>query len=133
MENLTFTQLLEVLLAGGLLGIIGQGIRIIVGLKKLDDQRSAGATEAFTVNRLLVSLFIGFIAGALAAIANYPEEGALSREFILGIIAAGYAGADFVEGVFNTFFKKKNEPASAGEPHELLRQNTKNRELPARG
>ena len=104
---------------GGLLGILGQGIRIIVGLKKLhtdnvNKKLNNDATEAFSPNRLILSIFIGFVAGAIALLikgTNSSTPG--DTTFIFTIMAAGYSGADFIEGVFNTYIAKLNPPAKS--------------------
>ena len=94
------------LLLGGLMGMIGQGIRAVAGLKKMNDNaQSSGATSAdlFIASRLVVSLLIGFIAGVIAAISVGLDKlinidpGNLSTLF--GIAAAGYAGTDFIEAL----------------------------------
>ena len=107
-------QTLLNLLLCGLLGLIGQGIRVIVGLKKLREeaaQLTAGeppetgipTTKAvyddlFDSRKLWLSLFIGFIAGCLASLARTDPE--FTKDVQLAIIAAGYSGTDFIEGVF---------------------------------
>jgi hypothetical protein len=120
----TNQSILISLLLAGLLGLIGQSIRVIVGLKKLRDEAAAeaqkkaagGATEGappsraqakasynelFDARKLWLSLFIGFIAGCLAGLAgDYASGTAFSREAILAMVGAGYAGTDFIEGVF---------------------------------
>lgn len=111
--------LLTKLLVGGLLGLVGQGIRVIVGLKKLHEEAEAAATAAappvgttaavpapaatravfnqkFDVRQIWLSLFIGFIAGCLAGVAT---EDLIPPKAQLGVIAAGYAGTDFIEGI----------------------------------
>jgi hypothetical protein len=110
-------DLLCFLFVGGLLGILGQGIRIIIGLKKLDQQRAIDEDKAelFTSNRLFVSIFIGFIAGSLALLTKWGTLPKFDHELILTIITAGYAGADFIEGLFNTYFKKLNSTGQARE------------------
>ena len=92
------------LLLSGLLGLIGQGIRVIVGLKKLHEEAAAenapnpkaAFDEKFDVRQLWLSLFIGFIAGCLANMGR--PKGEFTPEVQLAIIATGYAGADFIEG-----------------------------------
>src|SRR5215813_9570125 len=59
------TVLVDILLAG-LMGMLGQGVRAIIGLKTMvDDANAQGVSSAdlFRAARLLVSLMIGFIAG----------------------------------------------------------------------
>lgn len=97
----------------GLLGLIGQGIRVVVGLKKLqeesvekDAQNPKGIFEGqFDARQLWLSLFIGFVAGCLASLAR--DDDAVTKDVQLAIIAAGYAGTDFIEGVFKKFFPGK--------------------------
>jgi len=106
------TELVITLILGGILGMIGQGIRVIAGLKKVNDQaiqEDKKFTDFFQGSTLGISLLIGFIAGALAIIGLTGGTMVLtpSREIILTIIGAGYAGTDFIEG-----FIKKNLPAS---------------------
>ena len=107
-------QVLVNLLLCGLLGLIGQGIRVIVGLKKLREEATAQTAQALPVasphatkaiyddlfdgRKLWLSLFIGFIAGCLASFARTDPE--FTREVQLAIIAAGYSGTDFIEGIF---------------------------------
>ena len=50
---------------GGLLGMVGQGVRVFTGLKKVNDktaQEGKAFGEFFQLSTLLLSLFIGFIA-----------------------------------------------------------------------
>lgn len=113
--TITTYDLISNLIAGGILGVIGQGIRIIVGLKKLDEKRvtQVDEKEIFNNNRLFISIFIGFIAGMIAILVKSTSSNGFTNELILAIIASGYSGADFIEGVFNAYFKKTND--STGE------------------
>jgi hypothetical protein len=86
---------------GALMGVVGQAIRVIVGLKKMSDEAAAlgrKLTEAIEPARLLISLLIGAVAGVLAAVVTLAPGSPVSREALLGLGAAGYSGADFVEG-----------------------------------
>lgn len=119
------------LILGGFLGMIGQGIRVVAGLKKVNDQASAeGKTfgSLFQSSTLGLSLLIGFIAGALAIISvtGSMEVTKPTKDLIVIIIGAGYAGTDFIEG-----FIKKSLPAAQGEAQLI----TKNDEIdqPAMG
>lgn len=119
------TQLILSILSGGMLGIIGQGIRLAVGLKKLSDANTVNIAnrkpqEEMTTSRILTSIFIGFVAGALAMIVKDAssdlDQKIFSSEAIVTVIAIGYSGADFIEGVFNTYISKKipaDDPTSA--------------------
>lgn len=98
------SETLMSLLLAGLLGMVGQGARAVVGLKKLTDENAAKApnqTDSFVASRLLVSLFIGFIAGVVTGIslglkklASFDPD---NIDLLIGLAAAGYAGADVVE------------------------------------
>jgi hypothetical protein len=111
---MTVTEIINNILAGGLLGVIGQGIRIAVGLKKFNEDNAIQVArdepaEEFSTSRLVISIFIGFVAGALGVLTRQPGDGAeikLDKEAIITIIAIGYSGADFIEGVFKTYINK---------------------------
>lgn len=120
---MTIIDIINNVIAGGLLGTLGQGVRIAVGLKKLSDSNTAkvaqGITpEQFKPSRLIISIFIGFVAGALGMIvkgATPATNGDYSTEAIVTIIAIGYSGADFIEGVFNTYLPKFTPPPGTTE------------------
>src|SRR5690242_15550599 len=100
------SSLLANLVLAGLLGMIGQGARAAIGLKKLTDRikdSPPGQADVFSAARLLVSLMIGFIAGVIAGLALGLDTLATAdtnMKLLLGIAAAGYAGTDFIEGAF---------------------------------
>lgn len=108
------TEIINNVIAGGLLGSLGQGIRLAVGLKKLNaennkKENSGENTEPISSGRLVLSIFIGFIAGAIGMIvkgSTLAPNGDYNTESIVMIIAIGYSGADFIEGVFNTYLSK---------------------------
>lgn len=113
-------QLLLQLLLGGLLGITGQGIRIVIGLKKQNDEAQTTQTalrDLIDATRLRTSIFIGFVAGVLAMLgfAGFTEELSAAtkplKEIIMGVIAAGYAGTDFIEGFMTRNLPKSNAPS----------------------
>jgi uncharacterized membrane protein YeaQ/YmgE (transglycosylase-associated protein family) len=119
------TDWVMTIILGGILGMVGQGIRVIIGLKKMNEtaaQEGKKFSDLFQGNTLGLSLLIGFIAGALAmvGISNGMEISNPSKEIIVTIIGAGYAGTDFIEG-----FIKKNMPSkNTGE-----QANAKNDEI----
>ncbi|MDD4959379.1 MAG: hypothetical protein PHS51_08515 [Gallionella sp.] len=95
-------QLIIVLLLGGLLGMCGQGIRVIAGLKKSHDKAAlAGENfkENFELKTLIVSLIIGFMAGILGALALWDKLASdnLQAETAMALLGAGYGGTDFIE------------------------------------
>ena len=101
------TLLLMQVLLGGVLGMVGQGARVIVGLKKVNDEASApngrSFKDAFQASTLVVSLLIGFVAGVLAIVGVIGLEAeTIGKETMLAVIASGYAGADFIEGFMKT-------------------------------
>lgn len=108
---MSITDIIYTVIAGGLLGALGQGIRIAVGLKKLSDanaqQVASGKTpDKMDTARLAVSLFIGFVAGAMGMLikgASLKAADGYQAEAIVTIIAIGYAGTDFIEGFFQAY------------------------------
>lgn len=119
------SEFLSALILGGILGMVGQGMRVIVGLKKIYE--SLGAEEQFgnkmDWSRLSVSLVIGFIAGAFGMILKIDYETVstmvMTKDFMLSIIAIGYMGVDFIEGMMKNLAGKFNNmpvPTSAPKP-----------------
>ncbi len=128
---MTIIEIINSVLAGGLLGALGQGIRTAVGLKKFNEDNQAKIAEnkpveQFSTSRLVISIFIGFVAGAIGMLvkgSSLSVKGDYSTESIITIIAIGYSGADFIEGVFNTYIKKINpvdvQNSSANAPNPV--------------
>jgi hypothetical protein len=109
---------LETLAVAGLMGMLGQGARAIVGLKSMIDQANregVDSKDVFTAARLLVSLMIGFIAGLAAAfiIGLKQVSAATTSDFqvLLGLAAAGYAGTDAIEGFLQNYLTGKSAPS----------------------
>lgn len=101
-------------LVGGLFGMLGQGLRVVVGLKKLNDralQAGLPFTELFKPSSLIVSLLIGFIAGVLGILTANLNLQAITRENIMLLVGVGYTGADFIEG-----FVRKTLPGGGASP-----------------
>lgn len=103
-----------------LIGAGGQGARMIVGLKKVNDASSAQAaaglpvTDMVVASKLLVSLAIGAIAGGIAAATTMDPRAGLTGDQIAGLAAAGYAGADFIEGFMSRALPDPGAPAGQG-------------------
>jgi len=100
------------LLTGGLLGVVGQLIRFLVGYKKLNDEalkEGRSVSNLFQTSRFVISLIIGFVAGiiGIVSLSEFKESLFLEKvkETILTLIGIGYAGTDFIEG-----FIKKSIP-----------------------
>jgi len=100
-------------LLAAFLGVVGQLIRVVAGLKKESDQASAlGQTLAtrFSAQQLWTSLGIsvavGAIAGVLAAL-QVTDLHKMTTSTLLGFLGAGYSGTDFIEA-----FMKKSLPGN---------------------
>lgn len=98
---MTASLWIQILIVGALAGAIGQGLRSIVGISKLNRVANATAPsheDIFRLSRLLSSLAIGATAGALAAITSGADPSNISTTSFMAFVSAGYAGADFIEG-----------------------------------
>lgn len=114
---------LELTVLAGAWGMVGQLARVTIGLKKLYDEaesRGAKFTEVFSTARLGISLLIGIISGELAALSllasdviKLAADGSASVETttIVGLMAAGYSGADFIEGVLSRYLPSTPAPS----------------------
>lgn len=97
---MTAVQWLELVALGGVAGALGQGFRMAVGLKKLNDHAATSdQPEPFQPSRVATSLFVGFTAGALAAISTVADVDKVSLQQFVALAGAGYSGADVVEGL----------------------------------
>ena len=69
-------ELLQLVAIGVIAGAFGQGLRAIVGIKMASDEAAAaGSTlraEGLDVSRLILSLFIGAIAGGASSSGPMP-------------------------------------------------------------
>ncbi|MGH6871962.1 MAG: hypothetical protein ACREHE_10705 [Rhizomicrobium sp.] len=98
---------LQLILLAGLAGAVGQCARIIIGIKKVNDQAAATnqpLSDLVDLSRLVISLLIGFVAGVLAVLVM-PNVNihAMTAATILAFAAAGYTGADFIEGIMSRY------------------------------
>jgi hypothetical protein len=114
----TASSVLSYIAIGILLGAAGQGARVVVGIKQEMDKARAGGKkweEWFDGRQLGVSLLLGGVAGIAYAI---PLLGAvIDKQFLIGAMAAGYAGADFIEGFMTRFVGTPASPApSSSQP-----------------
>lgn len=78
-----------------LLGLGGQLLRAIIGIYKIHSNPELDLKEHFEFHRFFLGLLVGFLAGALLSL-FYKIP--LSNTDILGVIAASYAGTDWLEG-----------------------------------
>jgi len=118
MDSYSVAAWFELLAFGAFVGAGGQGTRMIVGLKKLSDAASAAsetrsAADLIIPSQLLVSLAIGAIAGGIAAVSTIipASDLKISGEEVAGLAAAGYAGADFIEGFMSRAKAAPGAPA----------------------
>ena len=90
------------LLLAALLGVVGQLIRVVVGLKKESDQAAAaGRTlrQNFNAAELLVSLAIAILVGAIAGILSAVATADITTSnAMVTLIGVGYSGTDAIEG-----------------------------------
>ncbi len=99
------------LVLGGFAGMLGQGIRAAIGIKKLQDEAGDEGrlfSEKFSASRFFASLFIGFIAGSLTIFFMIDENSGIDieKEHLLALMVAGYAGADTIEGLASKILPK---------------------------
>jgi len=114
---MTPTDWITIILLGAIMGMVGQGIRILPGLKKLRDRvtvENQRWSDEFRTSTLVYSLFMGSVAGIIAIFALSDEEGkiAINKELLTGLMAAGYAGTDFVEGFSKKYLPKAVNPGT---------------------
>lgn len=113
---------INIILLGALLGAAGQTARGIVGWKKISDEAEklqTHPTNIFRPSRLVVSIIIGAVAGMLAAVSLIDDPVAYQKnlspeqfkQFVLVLVAIGYAGTDFIEGFVR---KRYAEPPGDG-------------------
>jgi uncharacterized membrane protein YeaQ/YmgE (transglycosylase-associated protein family) len=105
------------LIAGFVLGLIGQLTRILVGIKKQYDSTNKDLSQWFNPTRLIISLVIGGLAGLFAGL--FLSGQIINSTFYLAVIAAGYAGADFIEG----FLQKEAPKYTTEELTNAAQQN----------
>lgn len=108
------TTWMQLLGLGAMMGALGQAIRSIVGLKKLNDAVSnstASVSDVIEPSRLVTSLVIGAIAGSLASVSLITDVHAIASAQIVALLGAGYSGADFIEGFMSRVTPAPGTPA----------------------
>lgn len=94
-------DMINFVVLGILLGMLGQGARSIVGMKKKYDKEGKDCKDWFDWKLLITSLMIGGIAGSIGAITMIDKE-VIDKQTLITLFTIGYAGTDFIEG----FIKK---------------------------
>jgi len=79
--------------------MLGQLVRVVPGWHKLTQSQREGEDVHFSGAVVFITLLIGGTAGALAAMTFADEivRASFGAAPILSLMAAGYAGADFIE------------------------------------
>lgn len=120
------TDFIQFFIAGGLLGISGQVIRVFVGLTKSNTRN-----EQVSIQRLVGSITVGFVSGGIAmfTVSGWNTGFRLSQEEFVLLISIGYAGTDFLEGLFRSVISKgvvanPGEPAAETAPGNQAPQHT---------
>lgn len=99
-------ELLQIILLSAILGMCGQVIRVIAGLRKMkenaptDDAKKITNILADGSGAIAFSLFIAIVVGGVAGVlvALSSNTFVLDNSTIIALIGAGYAGTDFIEG-----------------------------------
>jgi len=115
------TEFINFFIAGGLLGISGQVIRVFVGLAK-----SNVRDESISIQRLVGSITVGFVSGgaAIFTLSGWNAGFRLNQEHFMLLISIGYAGTDFLEGLFRSVISKGSPGVQDGEkPSETVPSN----------
>ena len=114
--SLPAINILIILFLCGTAGMVGQGIRAVIGLQKAGylNLDSNNTKASFSASYMIVTLMIGFIAGCVSAlILGFDQfSGGVDPKTLLAVVAAGYAGVDFIEGSFNSFIRQAIAPES---------------------
>lgn len=115
MAALSAGDWIQLLTLAGLAGGAGQCMRAIVEIKKAHDVTStAGGSVGDTVDfkQMGVSLVVGAVAGVLSAMALDLSVAQISAQQVLTFMAAGYAGADFIEGFMSRYMPQTGPTAT---------------------
>jgi hypothetical protein len=108
---------LVIILIGAILGAVGQGIRMIIGLKKTYDEALKTQTapaDLLVYEQLALSIFIAFGVGAIAGVLAVvtTDNIQFTKSTILAFIGSGYAGTDFIEGFMKKYPDVKSTPTA---------------------
>lgn len=137
------SEILIQIVIGGLLGMTGQSLRIIVGVKKLNDKaakKQVPVQELIVPSAIGISLIIGFCAGVLAiiSVSTFKPDflaGTDAKQIIITIIGAGYAGTDFIEGFMSKYLPNTDKDTVIPDSYANTqpRATVKHPEVPPQG
>lgn len=96
MEGIIEEFSIKLLIICGLLGAGGQFLRSLIGFYKIHTDPVKQFKLDFNWTRLIASLVIGMFAGMVCSLLYKIP---LSNTDIMGIVAASYAGTDWLEGM----------------------------------
>lgn len=113
-------DILGVILIAMLLGIIGQGIKLLLAWIKMKQRNEAEeklsavekqrtTPETFSTKRAGVALAISILVGAIAGVIAYLNMKTINvtdKTVLLSFVAAGYAGMDFIEAGIQKWLPK---------------------------
>jgi hypothetical protein len=94
----------------GLAGAGGQVGRMVIGLKKLNDEaveKEKKLVDLIDVSRLTVSIVIGMFAGVLGMLATHDPKAPITASVIWTFVATGYLGTDVIEGMMSRYLPSK--------------------------
>jgi F0F1-type ATP synthase assembly protein I len=99
--NLTVADWVQVIAFGALLGAAGQIVRVVAGLKKLNEvanEKRVAVAQLFSTSQFVFSVLIGAVAGLLGAVSlGINPKDMITTDKLLTLLGMGYAGADFIE------------------------------------
>src|ERR1700732_3054787 len=108
----TASDVLAILALGGLIGVVGQATRAIVGLKKTAAESGCGVLK-FNVAGLCISFVMAFIIGIVGVLLlGLDSFATVDVKSILMLAAFGYIGTDLIEGLLG-FVPRTNRCAKA--------------------
>lgn len=82
------------LIGCGFWGFVGQFVRMLIGLYKLYVDPRRNTRKEFSIQRIIISLCIGYMIGFIVGIAL---DSPLYGSSIINLIAIGYGGTDSLE------------------------------------
>jgi len=96
-------------LISGILGAIGQALRIGIGLYKLQLVKNPllAVSDQSNPSKKLGVIFIGFLVGVAIALLTNTNSAALSTERIILLMASGYAVTHLIESTNAMIMQKK--------------------------